>query len=498
MSWRFRSCSLDQPFLVSPSLQDWLPANHLAHFVADVVEELDLSAIYADYERQDGRGQPAYHPVVLVRVLLYAYAKGITSSRRIEQAIADDIGFRYLAANQLPDHDTIASFRRRHLTALGGLFVDVLRLCQKAGLVKLGNVAIDGTKILANASSARNASYSQLEEREQYWLEVVDKLLGEAQRVDAEEDAQLGAESGHGLPAELANASQRLARIRQAKQELRAEAQQQLAAAEAEAQQVKESKPGKEANAEERSLHHQRRERSKKRLQRAQKNAAQPGRTYNFVDPDSRLMHDNGLNSIVQSYNAQVAVDDQAQVIVAAEITQQVTDRGQLLPMVESVQGNTGALPAVITADAGYWNSVDLQDERLKGSQVLVPPDGARGRETLPANAPRDATAVGMRERLQSDEGRALFRLRKTVVEPVLGQIKHARGIRRFLLRGLDQVSAEWKLICAGHNLLKLFRRRRNGEDQGGFPSDLRRPGRRSLRAPLFPALRPFFPASLC
>ena len=486
MNWRFRSCSLDQPFLLSPSLQDWLPANHLARFIADVVPELDLSAIYADYERKDGRGQAAYHPVLLVRVLLYAYTKGITSSRRIEQAIADDIGFRYLAANQLPDHDTIASFRRRHLTALGGLFVDVLRLCQKAGLVKLGNVAIDGTKILANASGARNSSYSQLEEREQYWLEVVDKLLAEAQRVDEEEDAQLGAESGHGLPAGLVDASQRLERIRQAKQELREEARQQLAAAEAEAQQVKESKPGKEASTEERSFHRQRRERSKKRLQRARKNAQQPGRSYNFVDPDSRLMHDNGLDSIVQSYNAQVAVDAQAQVIVAAEITQEVTDRGQLLPMVKSVQGNVGAMPAVITADAGYWNSVDLQDESLEVMQVLVPPDGCRGRETLPANAPRDATAVAMRQRLQSDEGRALFRLRKMVVEPVLGQIKQARGIRRLWLRGLDRVSGEWKLICAGHNLLKLFRHRRKSEGSGGLPSGFHRHGHHSMRAPFF------------
>lgn len=498
MNWRFRSCDLDQPFLLSPSLQDWLPANHLARFIADVVAEQDLLAIYDDYRRKDGRGQPAYHPVLLLRVLLYGYTKGITSSRRIEQAIADDIGFRYLAANQLPDHDTIASFRRRHLTALGRLFVDVLRLCQKAGLVQLGNVAIDGTKIRANASGARSASYSQLEEREQYWQEVVDKLLAEAQRVDAEEDAQLGAESGHGLPAELVDASQRLERIRQAKQELREEAQQQLAAAEAEAQQVKESKPGEEASAEERSFHHQRRERSNKRLQRARKNAEQPGRSYNFVDPDSRLMHDNGINSIVQGYNAQVAVDAQAQVIVAAEITQEVTDRGQLLPMVESVQGNVGAMPAVITADAGYWNSVDLQDESLKGSQVLVPPDGARGRETLPANAPRDATAVAMRERLQSDEGRALFRLRKMVVEPVLGQIKQARGIRRFLLRGLDKVSVEWKLICAGHNLLKLFRHRRKSENPGGVPSNLRRHGQHPARAPLFRLCLCFFRLCLC
>jgi transposase len=459
MSWRFRSCDLNQPFLLAPALQDWLPPTHVAPFIAVAVDELDLTEIFAAYERQDGRGRLAYHPAMLVRVLVYAYAKGITSSRRIEQAIQDDIGFRYLAANQWPDHDTIASFRKRHLAALGGLFVQVLRLCQKAGLVKLGNVCIDGTKILANASGAQSMSFQQLTERERHWQETVARLLAEAQRVDEEEDAQFGAESGHGLPAELADAERQRERIRRAKQELLEEAAKNLEAAKAEEQRVKDERPTRDAPAQERELHRQKRERSKKRLRRARKNAAQPGRSYNLVDPDSRLMHDNGHHRIVQSYNAQVAVDAHAQVIVAAEVTQEVLDRGQLLPMVASVQANVESLPAVVTADAGYWNSVDLQDPALSGLQVLVPPDG-REWEELPRNAPRDTTALAMRERLKSAAGRALFRVRKTVVEPVLGQIKQARGIRRFWLRGHDQTNLEWKLICTTHNLLKLFRHR--------------------------------------
>jgi transposase len=457
MGNRFRTCDLDQLYLLPPSLQDWLPENHLARFVADVAGELDLTAIYASYERQDGRGQSGYHPLLLLRVLLYAYAKGVTSSRRIEQAIREDIGFRYLAANQWPDHDTIASFRQRHLTELSGLFVDVLRLCQKAGLVKLGNVAIDGTKILANASTDRSVKYDRLEEREQYWQDVVKQLLAEAQRVDEEEGAR--GEAGPGLPPELAYATQRLERIRQAKQALLDEARAQLEAAEREVRQVKESKPKPQSGPRERSLYRQRKERSKKRLQRARANAKQPGRCYNFVDPDSRVMRDNGRKCFVQSYNAQTAVDAHAQVIVAAEITQDPLDRAQLLPMARSVRNNMGARPGAITADAGYWDSVDLEDESLRGIEVLVPPDSTyRVPDELAGNAPRNATAMGMRERLASEAGRDLYRMRKIVVEPVIGQIKQARGIRRFWLRGLQKVAAEWKLICATHNLLKLFR----------------------------------------
>ena len=463
MSRRFRSCDLDQPYLLPPSLQDWLPPHHLARFIAEVVNELDLSRFYAVYERKNGRGHLGYHPLLLVR-LLYGYAKGITSSRRMEVATHEDIAFRYLAANQHPDHDTIASFRQRHLEELASLFLDVLRLCQKAGLVKLGNVALDGTKMKANASPNRSLSFARLQNREAYWQQKVQELLAEAQRIDQEEDQRYGkGKSEETLPAELADAQTRLTRIRQAKQALWDEAQQQRAAAEAEAQALQNAKPQRDASPEQQALYKQKKERVKKRLQRARANAQQPGRQYNFVDPESRVMRDNQHKNFVQGYNAQAAVDSQCQVVVAAELTQQVTDRSQLLPLVSSLCANTGTSPEVVTADAGYWDSVDLQDPVLATIDVLVAPDSTYGKtkQKQAGNAPRHPMAEKMRERLASAEGKALYGMRKMVVEPVFGQIKQARGLRQFSFRGLSKVAAEWKLICATHTLLKLFRQGR-------------------------------------
>jgi len=226
---RFRVCDLNQPFLIAPSLQDWLPENHLARFVAEVCNELDLSAIYAEYERSDGRGLSAYHPLLLTRLLLYGYSIGVTSSRATEKATYDNVAFRYLAADQHPDHDTIANFRQQHLEALAGLFVQALRLCHRAGMVKLGQVALDGTKILANASTHRSVNHQQLSEREQHWKSVVARLLVEAEKTDEREDQQFGpGKSGDSLPEELADAQRRLARIQQAKAELEQEALQKL------------------------------------------------------------------------------------------------------------------------------------------------------------------------------------------------------------------------------------------------------------------------------
>jgi len=458
MNPRFRDCSLDQPFLLPPSLQDWLPEGHLARFIADVVNELNLSAIYAEYYRKDDRGQSAYHPLLLTRLLLYGYCIGLTSSRRIEKATHDEVAFRYLAADQHPDHDTIASFRQEHLTALAGLFVQALRLCQQAGLVKLGNVAIDGTKILANASTRRSVPYQKLCEREQYWQQMVDGLLAEAQRTDEQEDQRYGkGQPADPLPTELAHAQSRLARLRQAKAELEREAQQHLNELEQIAPPRGRGRP-KKGTLPERNVPRQKN--AKKQLQRARRNAAAPSRQYNFVDPDSRVMHDSARKCFVQAYNAQVAADSHAQVIVAAELTQQTTDRRQLVPMARAVRDTTGAVPETVTADAGYWDTASLQDPALEGIEVLVSPDsqpqlpGA----PLPANAPNNGEALRMRQVLASESGRARYRLRKAVVEPVFGQIKEVRGIRRFRLRGLQRASGEWKLICATHNLLKLWR----------------------------------------
>src|SRR5271155_588224 len=457
---RFRVCSYDQPFLLPPSLQDWLPENHLARFIAEVMNELDLSSIYASYERNDGRGLAAYHPALMVRLLLYGYCIGVTSSRKIEQATYDNVAFRYLSADQHPDHDTLASFRQEHLQALSELFVQALRLCQKAGLVKLGNVAIDGTKMKANANAWRSMNYQKLSEREQHWRAEVARLLSHAQQMDREEDQR--PESGDRLPDELANAQRRLERLQQAKAELEQEAQAQLKAA------LDNHSPGKRGPRKKSEQTSQppkdrrQRDKEKKRRIRARKNAAAPGRQYNFVDPDSRVMKDSGERGFVQAYNAQIAVDSQAQIIVAAELTQQPIDRQQLLPMVKSLRSTVQGIPTTITADAGYWDTTSLLDPAVSGIEMLVAPDSKPHLpgSPLPPNAPRSQEAFRMREILATQEGKARYALRQTTVEPVFGQIKEARGIRRFRLRGLLNVTSEWKLICATHNLLKLFRHR--------------------------------------
>lgn len=446
---------------MAPSLQDWLPEAHLARFVADVMNELDLSAVYAEYERSDGRGLSAYHPLLLTRLLLYGYCIGVTSSRAIEKATYDNVAFRYLAADQHPDHDTIASFRREHLQALAGLFVQALRLCQQAGLVKLGNVALDGTKILANASPHRSVTHQKLAERELYWQSVVEQLLAGAETTDQREDQQFGSgQSAEALPEELAHAQSRLKRIQQAKAELEKEAQQRLEAVTENRAARKPGRPRKEETSNPPSANAQEREKEKKRRRRARRNAGKPTRQYNFVDPDSRVMWDNARKSFVQSYNAQIAVDQHQQVIVAAEVTQQVTDREQLLPMVQSVRTTTQGQPETILADAGYWDTTSLRDSSLQNLQVLVSPDAQLQplEASLPLTVPKNQEAMRMRELLLSPEGRLLYGLRQTTVEPVFGQIKETRGLRRFRFRGFVRVQYEWKLICATHNLLKLFR----------------------------------------
>ena len=273
MNKRFRVCDLNQPFLVPPCLQDWLPEDHLARFVADVTNELDLHQIYAEYERSDGRGLSAYHPLLLTRLLLYGYSIGVTSSRAIEKATYDNVAFRYLAADQHPDHDTIASFRQEHLEELAGLFLQALRLCEKAGLVKLGNVAIDGTKILANASTRRSVTHQKLRAQEQYWETAIEQLLAEAQRTDEQEDQRFGkGQPADPLPAELASAQSRLERIRRAKAELEKEAQQELEAAKVN-HISKRGRPTKQEQIGRAVLDPQLRDKEKKRLRRARRNA---------------------------------------------------------------------------------------------------------------------------------------------------------------------------------------------------------------------------------
>jgi transposase len=455
MNKRFRPCSLDQRFLLPPSLQDWLPEDHLARFVAEITETLDLSEIYAHYERSDGRGLAAYHPLLLTRLLLYAYATGRTSSRRIEQGTYDDLAFRYLAADQHPDHDTIASFRQQHLEALARLFVQALRLCQRAGLVRLGHLAIDGTKVRANASTHRSLRHVQLREEEQRWEQIVTRLLAEAARVDEEEDRRYGeGQNGEGLPPELASAKSRLERIRHAQRELEEEARAEAEEAERKQRPYARRRGRPRQGDPPVQLDATRRRALRKRWRRAQQRLAEPQRHYNFTDPESRMMYDNGLGTCVQGYNAQLAVDAEAQVIVAAEVTQDVTDHYQLLPLVEQARVMTGESPACVTADAGYWHTAHLLDARLGGIRVLVPPDSKHKKNRQRGNE----LAHAMRQKLAQPPNRALYGTRQTTVEPVIAQIKEGRGFRRFRLRGHLRVQAEWRLICLTHNLLKLFR----------------------------------------
>jgi transposase len=419
------------------------------------MDELELAAFYAQYEG-DGRGQSAYDPRMMARLLLYGYAVGVSSSRRIERATHDDLAFRYLAANQHPDHASIAAFRHEQMPLLADLFLQALRLCEKAGLVKLGNVAIDGTKILANASTRRSVPYEKLKESEAYWKKVVADLLAAAEQTDTQEDLRYGpGQPADPLPPDLADAQKRLEIIRQAKLQLEQEAQKELEELQRKAPPRPRGRPRKDAPAEGPAAPSQR---AKKQAQRARKKAASPTRQHNFVDPDSRVMPDSRhKKAFVQAYNAQAAVDAHDQVIVAAEITQQTNDRHQLVPMTEAVKKNMGKDPEAVLADTGYWVSDSLQDPVFKKILVLVPPDAKRSADQpLSEKAPNTEEAQQMRDRLATEDGKKRYALRKTTVEPVFGQIKEWRDTRRFRLRGLELVSGEWKLICATHNLCKL------------------------------------------
>ena len=463
MSKNFRTCDLDQPFLLPPSLQDWLPENHLARFIAELVPGLDLSKIYGYYGRRDGRGKAAYHPVMMVRLLLYAYCVGVTSSRRIERASYDDVAFRYLCADQHPDHDTISEFRRRHLAVLAQLFTQVLQLCNKAGLVKLGHVAIDGSKLQANASKHKAMSYNRMEEKEKQLRAEVEKLLAQAEATDAAEDALHGkGNRGDDLTGEMARRESRLKKIAEAKAALEQEAREHAEAAKKAAEEKLEERRRKEQA------------RGKKfggnppRIPDPEQGRPEPTAQRNFTDPESRIMPDGGRKgSFVQAYNAQIAVDSAAQIIVAAEITQESNDKQQLAPMLERVAQNMGAKPKAATADTGYFSESQVTDERVRGIELYVaigkqkhgePPDAMDPGDLSVPPVEADSAKETMKRRLKTEAGQALYKMRKAIVEPVFGQIKAARGIRTFRLRGIAKAGAEWKLICATHNLLKLFR----------------------------------------
>jgi len=434
---RFRDYQPGQLLLLPPNLRDWLPEDHLADFISDVVDTLDLSEITGSYDNSAG-GQAPFHPRMMVKLLFYAYCVGIPSSRRIEQSTYEVVPFRILSTDQHPDHDTIAEFRRRHLVALSRIFLQVLRLCERAGLVKLGHVALDGTKVKANASKHKAMSYERMEKKAKELQEEVERLLAEAEATDKAEDVRYGrGKRGNELPVELRFRKQRLAKILAAKQALEKEAREQarLAAGDASGN----SSAGPQAR-------------------------PKPSAQRDFTDPDSRIMRDGATKAFEQSYNCQIEVDSQHQVIVACAVTQQGNDKQQVKPMVERMKANLGGwLPKRMTMDNGYYTDENAAYSEQEGIDGYIATGRLKHGEKVPP-VPRGRIPKGltvkerMARKLRTIRGRSIYAKRKEIVEPVAGQLKERRGFRRFLLRGLGKVPYEFDLICLTQNLLKVFR----------------------------------------
>jgi transposase len=449
VSVQFKPVERDQPYLLPPSLSEWLPAGDLVYFLIDVVEALDLSEIYAYYAlKPDGTakaasGQPPFHPKMMVALLLYAYANGTPSSRRIARKCERDVGYRVVAANEQPDFHTISEFRRIHLQALKRLFVQVLHLAREAGLVKLGHVALDGTKVKANASKHKAMSYERMVEKEAEYARQVEDLLRRAEETDAVEDAQHGRDRrGDELPEELRFRQKRLERIRKAKQALE-DAAREKAQAEGKLDEQGEPKPP-----------------ARGRAPAVPPGTPKPKDQYNFTDPESHIMR-MGDGSFDQAYNCQAAVDSKNQIIVAEDATAAPNDKEQVRPMVEQTRENLDAVPRKLSGDSGFYsegNVTCLREARI--DDYLCPDRLKHGEERPPARgrSPKSMTFIDhVRRKLWTKRGRATYALRKQIVEPVFGQIKHGRGLRQFLLRGLEKVRGEWSLWCTTHNLLKMW-----------------------------------------
>lgn len=441
---KFREYNQHQQMLFPPSIQDWISNTHPAKYIDEVVENLDLSAIYKQYSKL--RGYPPYSPIMMVKILIYAVITGIHSSRKIEKALHDDIGFRYLSANQQPDHWTISEFRRRHLEALGDLFIQSIQLAEKAGLVKLDQIAIDGTKIKANASKHSAMSYARMQKEEERLTKLINDYLEEAERTDQEEDSLYGKSNGWSLPEELSTAEKRREAIRKAKQELEAEAREkvekeQAAKKEKAEQQGKEYKPRKKA------------------MEKTPKDKAQR----NFTDMESRIMR-NSDKAFIQGYNGQIAVDANTQIIVAADISNQAADVNQLPDIVEQAAVNTNKKIKEVSADAGYYSEDNLLFLERKEIEAFIPPEKVKHSEWRQAIAPRGRIPKNadikylMRRKLKTKRGRARYKLRQISVEPVFGFIKEQLKLRQFLLRGLDKARHYWRFVCSVANLLKIYR----------------------------------------
>ena len=441
MSKDFRPWKIDEAQLLPANVQDYVPKDHLCRFILALVrEELDLSAIAGSY--RSGLGQPPFDPRLMTALLLHGYASGIYASRRLAKSAVERADFMMIVAGDPPDFRTISEFRRRHLKALAALFVQVLQLAEKAGLVRLGHVALDGTKIKANASKHKAMSYAHMKKREAELAAEVDRWLEAAEAADVEEDRLYGHKRGDEMPDWVADKQKRLEKIRQAKAELEAEAK---AAAEAEMRRREQAEVQRKAEG-----------RKKSGRTPAPPKQEPDGKTQrNFTDPESRILKTR--DGYIQGYNAQAAVDEKAQIIVAHDLTQSMSDQNQLVPLMDGIKDNLACQPKEASADAGYLSEANLAALAERKISAYV----AAGRAKHPGEVKRRITGPltkAMRDKLKRAGWRSRYRLRKQVVEPVFGQIKQARGFRQFLLRGFEKVRAEWALICTAHNLTKMAR----------------------------------------
>ncbi len=446
MSYHFLPYAQEQLYLMPPAITDWVTEGSLARFVSEILEEMDrdgtLASFYDQY-REDGWGSAAYHPLMMVKVLVYGYSVGMTSSRRLAQALEEQVAFRYLSANQSPDFRTIADFRKRHLKALEGLFVQVLRLCREAGLVTMGRVALDGRKVAGNAALDQNRTLQGIERE-------VRRLLEEAERVDRAEDQQYGSDQrGDELPEALRTKEGRLARLREAKQRLEAEARQ---AHDAQAQRLR-ARTQQEAETG---------RKTRGRKPKAPDQLVDHDAKANLTDPDSRILKTR--QGWVQGYNGQAMADCTSQVIVACAVTSEENDVRQLAPMLAHCATQAGERPKQLIADAGYWSddNAALVDETtelfLATTKAWKQRKALREKGCPRGRIPNHATVKDRMERkLLTRLGQAIYRLRSCTIEPVFGQMS-TRGLTRFWLRGLDKVKGEWSLWCSTHNLLKLWR----------------------------------------
>lgn len=445
MSKEFRPWKIDEVQLLPASVQDYVTGDHVCRLIVSLVREsLDLSAIVGSYT--SGLGQPPFDPRLMTALLLHGYARGLYSSRRIAQAAVERTDFMMIAAGDPPDFRTISGFRRRHLKALAALFVQVLRLAEKAGLVKLGHVALDGTKVKANASKHKAMSYERMKKRQAELKAEVDRWLEAAEAADREEDERYGERRGDELPDWVADKQKRLEKIRQAKAELEAETR---AAAEAEMKARAAAQEQRPAEG-----------RKKTGKPPAPPKGEPDGKAQrNFTDPQSRILKTK--DGFIQGYNAQAAVDGAHQIIVAQTLTNSSSDQAQLAPLLKAIRANLGKNPGEVSADAGYCSDANLRTLKRRRIEAYVATGrqkhGTKSATTAKASRPGSLIAK-MTTKLKRAGHRSRYRLRKQIVEPVFGQVKQARGFRQFLLRGIEKVTNEWALICTAHNLVKLAR----------------------------------------